>query len=134
MTVQIIFGEGIETSPDTNGVGGGNANALINPTLAFALPFVPSGMSFAASVLTKGINLDEPHKLQFVIREKQNGKEVSTIDGNAPIQPSNPLDTFNFNLNFRNVPFKSAGEHELVFSIDGTEKGKQSFWIVHVPQ
>ena len=84
--------------------------------------------------MTENISFEKQHDLQFTILEKSTQNVVNDINGKSPIQNMNPLNTFNFNLNFRNVLFREEGEYELVFKIDGNEQGRQSFRIVHVAQ
>lgn len=133
MGVQIVFGEAVESQHNSS-MGVMSGNALINPTTAFAIPVIPSALSFAAVVLTDNLDFTQSHDLNFSIVNVGTQKNVSEIKGNFPIQNTNPLDTFNFNLNFRNVLFDEEGEYKLVFMLDDKLEGEQTFKIVQVPQ
>lgn len=131
MTVVIIFGEAFEIRSNQE-TGGGGSIALINPNIAFAAPVIPSALSFVAEVITKNISFEKPHTVEFTIIDTTDGSIVDRIAGDTPVQSPNPLNTFNFNLNFRNSLFKHAGAHDFIFKMDGKEVGKQSFDIVEV--
>lgn len=133
MAVSIIFGEAFEARLNQE-TGGGGSIALINPNLAFASPVIPSALSFVAEVITKDISFDKPQRVQFTILDTTNNATVDSIEGDAPIQSPNPLNTFNFNLNFRNVLFEHEGTYDFLFKLDGKEMGRQSFEIVKVPR
>lgn len=126
MEVQIVLADNIETT--ANQAGGTGINNVINPTLVFGLPVMPSALSFSVIVLTKGIDSKIAHNLNFKI-VNSDGKEVSNISGNILAQTPSPIGTFNFNLNFRNVLFETDGIYKVLFSMDGEQKGEQAFEV-----
>lgn len=126
MEVQIVFADNIDTNNNQNGTGG--FINLINPTLAFALPVTPSALTFSAAVLTKGFDTTKNHSLEFKIVDADE-IVVNKIAGEIPIQPMNPIETYNFNLNFRNVLFNKAGLYKLIFSVDDEMQGEQIFEV-----
>lgn len=125
MKVQIIVADAIET---TQNPAGGGVNNVINPSLVFGLPVVPSALSFSASVLVKGIDNGIGHKLDFKITNSK-GTEIGNISGEMPVQSSSPIDMSNFNLNFRNVLFEDEGIYKVVFCVDGQIEGEQEFEV-----
>lgn len=131
VSASIIFGEAFEARTNQE-MGGGGSIALINPNIAFAAPIIPSALSFVAEVITKNISFEKPHKVKFTIIDTTDNTIVDIIEGDAPIQSPNPLNTFNFNLSFRNSLFKHEGTYDFIFEMDGEEIGKQSFDIVEV--
>ncbi|OIK56724.1 hypothetical protein, partial [Oenococcus oeni] len=78
INVQIIVGESSE-KVSTPGIADSKMN-IVNPSLVFGIPAVPTTMSFAATILTSGIDLSREHVVSFkVIGIK--GETLSEING-----------------------------------------------------
>ncbi|MDN6967564.1 hypothetical protein FCS83_03105 [Oenococcus sp. UCMA 17063] len=115
INAQIIIGESSE-KVSTPGIANSKIN-IINPSLVFGIPAVPITMSFAATILTSGIDLSKDHIVSFkVIGIK--GEILSEINGqlHALAQPISA--GYNFSINFRNIIFEKKGDYKIEFRLD----------------
>lgn len=130
METQIVLSNQIEAMPISEGV---SANKLINPTLAFAVPATPNNLSFSVTVLTKDMSFEEETVVSFNVLDSEDNI-INQIQAPLPVEQvranRNPLNTFNFNLDFRNVLFRKAGDHFISFELNGNEVERQKFEII----
>lgn len=130
METQIVLSDHIESMPVSPGV---SANKLINPTLAFAVPTTPNNLSFSVTVLTKGMSFEGTPVVSFKVFDSENNI-INQIEAPLPAEQVkaniNPLGTFNFNLDFRNVLFRHAGDYFISFELNGNEVNRQKFEII----
>lgn len=130
METQIVLSNQIEAMPISEGV---SANKLINPTLAFAVPTTPNNLSFSVTVLTKDMSFEEETVVSFKVLDSEDNI-INQIQAPLPVEQvranRNPLNTFNFNLDFRNVLFRKAGDYFISFELNGNEVERQKFEII----
>ncbi|AMC94226.1 hypothetical protein AOC36_09595 [Erysipelothrix larvae] len=112
---QIIIAEGNEQVIAPNGAV---TNRLVQPVLAFRLPFVPSALSFHVMFVTTGYTFKEGLSFGFNIEDP----EGNSVFGQAPqtIPPiGQDFDNFNLNLDVKNTAFMKVGIHTIIATIDG---------------
>ncbi|OIL37868.1 hypothetical protein ATX11_05950 [Oenococcus oeni] len=129
INVQIIVGESSE-KVSTPGIADSKMN-IVNPSLVFGIPAVPTTMSFAATILTSGIDLSKEHVVSFkVIGIK--GETLSEINGQLHALARPISAGYNFSINFRNIIFEKEGDYKIEFRLDNATDptASQSFTIL----
>lgn len=113
---KILVAEDIDSQNISNAQGG-SINAVINPQIAFRLPFVPTAFSFAVMIMVVGMKADNDYKVSIKVVNPINN-DLLYDSGLNPVRFQNVTDNFNFNLHLKNIPFYNQGDYKVVFQID----------------
>lgn len=114
LNVQIIVSEDMEVHQ----VGQNQINKVVSPALVMRVPFVPTGLSLAVTIVTAGIDFSKEHKLEIFIFDPEKKEKLYTTNESSFHLPNMTSDNFNFNLDLKNVPFKHNGTFEVHFVLD----------------
>lgn len=113
---KILVAEDIDSQSIPN-TQGGSVNAVINPQVAFRLPFVPTAFSFAVMIIVVGMQANADYKVNIKVVNPINN-ELLYDSGLNPVRFQNVTDNFNFNLHLKNIPFYNQGDYKVVFKIN----------------
>ena len=117
--VKFVVSESIETQ--TNGMM--QRQVLINPLINLNVPFIPTTISFAITVIVANIDSGE-HEMELSIKSKEGSTQISAPNG---------TDNFVANVDLRNVAVREAGEYMIFLNLDGVSN-EDSFYVVDLDQ
>lgn len=119
--------ESIETQ--TNGMM--QRQVLINPLINLNVPFIPTTISFAITVIVANIDSGE-HEMELSIKSKE-GSKIIFSTGKTQISAPNGTDNFVANVDLRNIAVREAGEYVIFLNLDGAPN-EDSFYVVNLDQ
>lgn len=119
---KIVFAEGFAEIPtDRNDI---RKAALINPTLSFALPYIPATFSFCIFVMLQGVS-DKTERLNLKIINNSNDKTIFESDNmlepnfDTPLAMGIPSEIIgsNFGITIQNAVIETQGEYECIVTL-----------------
>lgn len=119
---KIVFAEGFAELPtDKNDI---RKAALINPTMSFALPFIPATFSFCIFVMLQGVS-NKVEKLNLKIINKSNNQTIFESDNmlepnfDTPLAMGIPPEIIgsNFGITIHNAVIETSGEYECIVAL-----------------
>ena len=125
--VKFVVSESIETQ--TNGMM--QRQVLINPLINLNVPFIPTTIPFAITVIVANIDSGE-HEMELSIKSKE-GSKIIFSTGKTQISAPNGTDNFVANVDLRNVAVREAGEYMIFLNLDGVSN-EDSFYVVDLDQ
>lgn len=128
-----------DTAQQGMGPDGNHSLTIQNPMQLFKPAFIPSLFSFSITLGIAGVDLLKQHQVRLTF-SKLDGSEHLIETGEIVI-PANeeghkanegvPLEYrgYLFNLDFRNVAFRTEGEYVSTVYVDGVELGKHPVYV-----
>lgn len=111
---QIIVSENFEQFNTPNQV----IHKVVQPVMMLRAPFLPSALSFFATIVTVGFANEKEIVFEFSIKNP-NGDYIFQLGQQRINQGYQSFDNFNFNIDCKNIPFYVAGVYIIEVILNG---------------